>query len=172
MKKTIIIFVVLLVVPLCLFGNGKGEYSGTSEESYYYRFRINDPERLANNKIFVSERVMKPGFEKYKKVKQDELIIYPLFNLDVYAQEENLRKNISEFRVTVPVTISKEFIQNTTGFKMADNYNLYVYLHNEEVWVPIGSQKSGIVDVVINSTTIEFTVVDWPVDDRMIASGR
>ena len=169
MKKILLLVIILLAVSLSLFGNGKGEYRGNSEESYFYRFRIDDPGHAANNKIFVSERVMKPGFDKYKKIKKNGLTLFPLFNLDIYALEGNVRKNIKDFEVSVPITISKEFIEKTTHQEV---YNLYVYLQNKKEWVPIGSSESGIVDVVVTSETFEFTIINWPVDDRMIASGR
>jgi len=172
MKKVEIVFLIILTVSVSSYGSGKGEYRGSTDESFVYRFSINASNSMVNNKLFVSERVMKKGFPKYKKRRQEDLTIFPLFNLDIYVQDGNIRKNIKEFHASVPVTISKEFIQKTTGLKMTTNYNLYVYLNEKKQWVPIGSHESGIIDVVINRTTINFTVVGWPVDDMMIGSGR
>ena len=97
--------------------------------------------------------------------------LYPFMNLDLYVQKGSKREPIENFGARVTVSISYNLLKKVNKAREGADQIIFVFNDKQQIWLSINDYRSGIKGIRRFSDRIEFTIVQWPVNDRLIACG-
>lgn len=97
---------------------------------------------------------------------------YPFINLDLFVFDGKKNWPIQKFDITVTIQIPYAKLNSVNRGVRGDQQFIFVFDHKVKVWDQIETKdKSGIHNINRGRGFIEFDIIKWPDDDRIICSG-
>lgn len=97
--------------------------------------------------------------------------LYPFMNLDLYVEQGSRLKPIENFGVSVTVIIPYKLMEMWNKTRAGKDQVIFTYIDDINTWVPIEDPSSGVKGIRRLKDRIEFTIIRWPVNDKMMSSG-
>lgn len=185
--KVIVCFLLAILISLSVWGKGNSEvhpgeevWEGNNEckgtiQVNLCDIEVSGPLQAGGYQLLIGELKMKEPYIKYKPHKLDNgTFLIPLINLDLYGQSKDgkiihIEEMDSGKGINVNVFIPANFILSKTGFKVTTDLILYVYVDDDIGWVKSTHERAGFKILDQSKGGIEFSITEWPIDDRMIA---
>lgn len=118
----------------------------------------------------ISVKKGEDGSHKAAVKMSGEGALYPFMNLDLYVKQGSRRKPIENFGVSVIVTIPYKLLEKWNKTRAGEDQVVFTYIDGN-TWVPIEDPSSGVKGIQRLKDRIEFIIVHWPVNDRLMSSG-
>ena len=150
----------------------------TNQYQQYQQIRVMNVQRVERNSENIQINMMRGEdgkvFHVVGKVGEEIGEIFPLLNLDLYGKDRKGNK-VPIQRIGAEVTVSIEYqqLKDNKAYPADTKMIIYVFIKDECIWVPLNDKRSGVSGRSFQRSEdgVKFIITEWPVDDRMIASG-
>ena len=166
----------ILLVLIILLLTGCTSFSGLRKEVKEYpapvfsaQIEVSTPRQLDGVAARINKLPFKREFAPGKSIDYAGKKLWPLINLDLYGLKEGKKVEVGSdgfktaYKVKITYSIDKA---KESGI---DQLNLYFLVDSK--WLTARQmQDSGAIEKYTSKAgKISFTILDWPLDDRMVA---
>lgn len=167
--ELLLVIIILLLISFNSFGEGQKEKRKYSAAVFSTKIEVSAPRQLDGVAAKINKLAFKPGFVPGKSIDYAGKKLWPLINLDLYGLKGNEKVRVGSDRFKTAYKVKITYSIDKAKESGLDQLNLYFLVAGK--WLTAEElQHSGAIEKYSSKAgKISFTILDWPLDDRMIA---
>ncbi len=166
----------LLLVIIILLLAGCSSFSGLRKEAKEYsapvfstKIEVSAPRQIDGVAARINKLAFKPGLVPGESIDYNGKKLWPLINLDLYGLKGNEKVKVGSDRFKTAYKVKITYSIDKAKMSGIDQLNLYFLVAGKWLTAKELEHKGAIEKYSSKAGKISFTIIDWPLDDRMIA---
>ena len=167
--QLLLVIIILLLAGCRSLSNLQKEAKEYSAPVFSTKIEVSAPRQIDGVAARINKLAFKPGFVPGKSIDYNGKKLWPLINLDLYGLKgsEKVKVGSQKFKAAYKVKITYSIDKaKESGI---DQLNLYFLVAGKWLTAEELEHSGAIEKYSSKAGRISFTIIDWPLDDRMIA---
>lgn len=166
----------LLPVIIILLLAGCSSFSGLQKETKKYsaavfstNIEVSVLRQIDGVAAKINKLSFKPGLVPGESIDYNGKKLWPLINLDLYGLKENEKVKVGSDRFKSAYKVKITYSIDKAKESGIDQLNLYFLVDDKWLTAKQMEDSGAIEKYTSKAGKVSFTILDWPLDDRMIA---
>ena len=166
----------LLLVIIILLLAGCISFSGLCKEAEEYpapvfsaQIVVSTPRQRDGVEARINKLAFKSHLEPGKSIDYNGKKLWPLINLDLYGLKEGKKVKVGSDQFKAAYEVKIIYSIDKRKESGLDQLNLYFLVDDKWLTAKQMEDSGAIEKYTSKAGKVSFTILDWPLDDRMIA---
>ena len=167
-KYLLLVIIILLLAGCSSFSNLQKEAKEYSAPVFSAQIEVSAPRQIEGVAAKINKLAFKPGLSPGKSIEHNGKKLWPLINLDLYGLKGNEKVKVGSNKFKAAYKVKITYSIDKAKESGIDQLNLH-FLVNDKWLTARQMQDSGAIEKYTSKAgKNSFTILDWPLDDRMI----